>query len=153
MADSDELLQAIELEAREFAPREAERFSDAARQDLAEWRELRTGKRLEVRIPDRYRGMEEEYVVFDAFVRTFIEPIALSSSIASTLRELRWLDVRTVSFELFGESRTPSGQVSAEDADRLGGDVRHLEEVAIALGRDVFGDRFRPHDFWGAPAA
>jgi hypothetical protein len=154
MAESaEELLRELETAAREYAPVEAELFAITARDDLADWRQTQDRERQselgEERIPAQYRSRAEEFLVFDAFVRIFLDPIATAVAIGSMLDEMSNLEIRSLTFGRFGDDGASGGQISRDNIPQLRHDRNELQELTAEFGRATFGNIFRTADFWG----
>jgi hypothetical protein len=166
MADIDtsaeDLISELEAAAREIVPFDAAEFSAEVRDELAAYREQellpltreREGGRERfgrgkpgILVPERYRPRAEVFVVFETFVRSFVDPIMVAAEIPDLLANVdRDQQVTGLAFRRFGEEqatavRPPEPKVLFEDASQL-------MAMAGNLGRALFGSNFRDEDFW-----
>jgi hypothetical protein len=154
----EDLIAELVQAAEEFAPADAETFAAEAREDLAAYR-LRRQTIAIVRdregrprrtpvfvVPERYAGRAEVFVVFEVFVRHFVDPILVAAEVPDLLRETDD-SVERLGFARFGEDALDT--VDVRDSGALREDASALAAMAQELGRDLFGERFRSSDFWG----
>ena len=165
----DDLILELQQAAAETEPADAAEFAAAARDELAAYREQRelrvqrereasedgeetqAHRRLAITIPERYEAQAELFLVFDTFVRFFVDPIVVAASIPEVMpRELQGTGVNRLAFHRFGEQETDG--IPIDELQRtLTADVDELTTLAAILGRALFGERFRTSDFWHGP--
>jgi hypothetical protein len=97
-------------------------------------------------VPERYAGRAEVFVVFEVFMRHFVDPILVAAEVPDLLRETDD-SVERLGFARFGEDALDT--VDVRDSGALREDASALAAMAQELGRDLFGERFRSSDFWG----
>jgi hypothetical protein len=154
---ANDLITELVEAAEEFAPADAAIFAVEARDELAAYRQqremivvVREGERFEqampvFSIPERYTDRGEVFVVFEVFVRHFIDPIVVLAGIPNLLMETDDA-VERFGFARFGEEAPQTFSVRDNGGPRE--DAGALTAMAGALGRDLFGERFRTSDFW-----
>jgi hypothetical protein len=153
---AENLITELIKAAAEFAPADAATFETEALDELAAYRlaretvtvvEEREGRVRAVpafSIPERYARRAEVFVVFEAFVRYFIDPIVVNAEISELLQNNDF--VERLGFARFGEREIAT--ISIRNIGFLRDDAKILTEMAADLGRDLFGEQFRPQDFW-----
>jgi hypothetical protein len=150
---ADDLIIVMANAAAKFAPHEAAEFEAVARHMLSAFRtdrEARSQREEGPVIPNRYRGRESQFIVFDAFVRSFIDPIQIGSE---TLELLSELDPEhkpsALGFLHPEEPSTRMETLGIPTRQRLVTDLLELQNMATTIGAEVFGSHFLPSDFWG----
>jgi CRISPR/Cas system-associated protein Csm6 len=154
---AEDLITELIDAAGELAPADIAVFAAEARDELAAYRQRR--ETVFVRepggfepaasiftIPERYAGRAEVFVVFEVFVRCFIDPIVVAAEIPNLLIETDDT-VERLGFARFGEELPET--ISVRDNGGLIEDAAALTAMAEDLGRELFGARFRSSDFWG----
>lgn len=159
---ADELISELEEAATEVAPVEAVEFVAEARDELAAYREQQNvprqfertteGERFDIRrsgiiVPSRYRDRAEVFVVFETFVRFFLDPVTVAAEIPNLLARVdpEW-QINQFAFLRFGEE--PPAAVQPPESGVLLEDSADLIAMATRLGSALFGDSFRAEDFW-----
>lgn len=155
---ADEALTVIEDAARSVPGIDLALFSAKVREDLALYRRQVTltdrtaddppQSRLAFHIPERYRDDGELWIVFSAFISTFLDPISVAQQIAKSLPELPTQPAieRVVMSSEF-DTDVEGDELELLDADRLATYLREMVDTAVLIGREFFGEGFSISDF------
>jgi hypothetical protein len=163
---AEDLIAEIREAASDFTAGEAEIFAQEARQEVAQYRQAALtfgfGEETRIRavglgqtfvVPEPYRSRAEVFLVFEVFVRFFIDPILVGASLPELLGEI---DPEVERLE-FVDSPFNSGRETGNPEPRIlylgeTGELRAgasgLIEIATELGRALFGEAFRAGEFW-----
>jgi hypothetical protein len=159
MATADDLIAVLTESGLGFVPDDIRRFAEAARADLRSYRASRVGLREDAPaqgplepatlffIPERYQEQSEEFLVFECFVRTFVDPVALGLAVLNHLRSTDADELTGVIFDRPG-ALDNADRLSIDDVPRLTSALQELQELAYMIGAEVFGGAFRRSDFW-----
>ena len=163
---AEDLIAEIREAASDFAAAEAEIFAQEATQEVAQYRQavltFGFGEEARVRpfglgqtfvVPEPYRSRAEVFLVFEVFVRFFIDPILVGASLPELLGEIdpkiERLEFVDSPFDLSRETGNPEPRIlDLGETRELMADARGLIEIAAELGRALFREAFRAADFW-----
>lgn len=98
--------------------------------------------------PPQYSDQLESWIVFSAFVNTFIDPIAWAVEAGTAFGSFtadEGINVVTCSTDL----EPTNEEFELLDVDRLNRDLKELIALARILGREALGSRFSMSDFLG----
>jgi hypothetical protein len=155
----EELIEWIAESAVEFAPLDASTFQEIALENLATFREESTFEvSMEIRerirgaevrparfsIPDRYSQRPEVFLIFDAFIGVFVEPL---ESAVATLELLPEFELNRIAFSRPGESETLRETLRLQQSAELRVASQDLRGMASELGYELFGSNFDLNDF------
>jgi len=159
LTQPEDLIQQISGSAAEFAPVEASAFREIALENIATFREqVSTETAIEIRlqvrlrevpsprffIPDKYSESPEVFLVFDAFVGVFLEPLEAAVSAMNLLSEF---ELNQIAFARPREDPTLRETIRINQNTPLRNARLELREIATDIGVELFGPKFVIDDF------
>jgi hypothetical protein len=137
----EQLVEQIADAARDLNFQYADIFRDIALDNLASFRDQqRADNRSGFSIPRSYAQRPELFLVFDAFVGVFLEPVELAISNLDLLARLEGPEA--LAFGRFGESVEAEGTLRLTQRSELRELNNELRNIAQGIGAELFGDDF-----------
>ena len=136
----EQLVEQIADAAVELNPQDAEIFRSIALDNLAAFHDQRADDKSGFSIPRNYAQHPELFLVFDAFVGVFLEPVELALSNLDLLERLEGPEA--LAFARFGEGVDVRATLTLNQRSYLREANNELRNMAQGIGRDLFGPDF-----------
>jgi hypothetical protein len=137
----EQLVEQIADAAKDLNFQDAEVFRSIALDNLASFRDhQRRDDRSGFSIPRSYAQRPELFLVFDAFVGVFLEPVELALSNLDLLDRLEGPEA--LAFARFGEGVGVEATLTLNQRNNLREANNELRNMAQGIGKDLFGSDF-----------